>query len=191
MVRANDVASMNQYVAFLRGIGLGRRRPKMEQLRAVFVEAGFADVSTFIASGNVIFASREKSATLLEQRIERLLAAALGYDVDTFVRTRAEVATAVAFASFTERDRNHATNIITIGFLKAELSALQAKGLRETTTKVDAFDLRPRELHWLCRIRTSDSEVWKLPGLKALKLPNMTMRNRTTVTKIAEIYPPG
>ncbi|HVU16123.1 MAG TPA: DUF1697 domain-containing protein [Candidatus Didemnitutus sp.] len=182
---------MNQYVAFLRGIGLGRRRPKMEQLRTVFVQAGFADVATFIASGNVIFASRDKDAAKLERTIEEMLAAALGYEVDTFVRTRAEVAAAAAFESFTARERNHPTNIITVGFLKQELSPAQVSGLCAVKTKTDAFTHRPREFHWLCRTLTSESEVWKLPALKALKLPNMTLRNRTTVRKIAELYPAG
>src|SRR5664279_4431764 len=43
------------YVAFLRGINLGNRRVKMADLARLFEEMEFGAVSTFIASGNVLF----------------------------------------------------------------------------------------------------------------------------------------
>jgi len=48
---------MTRYVAFLRGINLGKRRVKMEQLRRHFEGFGLENVATFIASGNVVFDS--------------------------------------------------------------------------------------------------------------------------------------
>ena len=81
-----------RYVAFLRGINLGRRRVRMEDLRRHFEEAGFSQVSTVVASGNVLFSTRSGRADALERRIEALLKRCLGYDVDTYLRTAAEVA---------------------------------------------------------------------------------------------------
>ncbi len=46
---------MPTYVAFLRAINVGGHNVKMEVLRALFEAQGYADVATFIASGNVIF----------------------------------------------------------------------------------------------------------------------------------------
>ncbi len=54
---------MFHYLAFLRGINLGKRRIEMARLRTLFVELKFADVATFIASGNVIFASRRANTS--------------------------------------------------------------------------------------------------------------------------------
>ena len=48
-------AGMDRYVAFLRGMNLGSRRIKNDELRAEFEQLGFEDVATFRASGNVIF----------------------------------------------------------------------------------------------------------------------------------------
>ena len=39
---------MQRYIAFLRGINLGKRRLPMSQLRDLFEELGFDDVDTFI-----------------------------------------------------------------------------------------------------------------------------------------------
>ena len=38
---------MDRYVAFLRGMNLGNRRLKNEELRAEFEQLGFAEVATF------------------------------------------------------------------------------------------------------------------------------------------------
>ena len=42
---------MQRYIAFLRGVNLGKRRLPITQLRDSFEEVGFDDVETFIASG--------------------------------------------------------------------------------------------------------------------------------------------
>jgi len=75
---------MTRYIAFLRAINVGRRTVRMDRLREVFEAAGFDDVATYIASGNVIFAAAEPDPYRLEREIERLLAEAFGFHVDTF-----------------------------------------------------------------------------------------------------------
>jgi len=75
-------------VAFLRAINVGGRVVKMHRLRTLFVDEGFANVETFIASGNVVFdLPPAKKAPALERTIEAMLRNALGYEVSTFVRT--------------------------------------------------------------------------------------------------------
>ena len=120
---------MPHYIAFLRGINLGNRRLKMDELRAGFEELKFANVATFIASGNVIFLAKERDAAKLEKTIEAHLAKKLGYPVDTFVRTRAEVAAVAAFQPFPKRDMEAETSTIFCSFLKEPLSRAQASGL--------------------------------------------------------------
>jgi uncharacterized protein (DUF1697 family) len=83
---------MPRYVAFLRGINLGKRRPPMARLRSLFEELGFGAVETFIASGNVIFSARAADSNRLESRIAAHLEESLGYGVDTFARTLDEIA---------------------------------------------------------------------------------------------------
>jgi uncharacterized protein (DUF1697 family) len=49
---------MPQTIALLRGINVGGHRVKMDRLRLLFEELDLRHVSTFIASGNVIFSNR-------------------------------------------------------------------------------------------------------------------------------------
>jgi uncharacterized protein (DUF1697 family) len=81
-----------RYVAFLRGINLGRRRATNEGLAAIFGGLGLTNVKTLIASGNVVFDADVKSdETALTKRIEDELQAGLGFSVDTMLRSMSTV----------------------------------------------------------------------------------------------------
>ena len=67
-------AGAPRYVAFLRAINVGGHTVKMDALRAHLAALGFADVQTFIASGNVLFTAPGDPAAL-EAQIEAHLAA--------------------------------------------------------------------------------------------------------------------
>lgn len=173
---------MTRYIAFLRGINLGRRRLPMSRLVELFGELGFADVETFIASGNVLFSSNASNTNRLESRIAGHLADALGYDVDTFVRHEEEVAAIGRARLFPEDGKAGIT--IHVGFFRQALAPEVATKLAAVRTDVDAFQVAGREYYWLCRVRTSDSKVWTLPELKSLRLPTSTMRNMTSMRKL-------
>lgn len=181
---------MHHYIAFLRGINLGYRRLKMDKLRALFEEMKFADVATFIASGNVIFSSKVTDSRKLEQSIQDHLKKSLGYGVDTFVRTRAEVAAVAAFRPFTKHDWGNPANTGYAGFMQEMLSADQTRGFLACRTEVDELYVAAREFYWLCRIKSHASKVWTSPAMKAVNLPTSSMRNLTTVRKLAALYPP-
>ncbi len=64
---------MHAYVVLIRGINVGGKNIiPMAGLKKVLEDAGFEDVSTYIASGNVILKS-DKKADAIKSRIEKLL----------------------------------------------------------------------------------------------------------------------
>lgn len=172
----------HRHVAFLRGINLGRRRPPMPRLKSLFEELGFDEVDTFIASGNVVFSSKQTDSGSLESRIARHLERSLGYGVDTFVRTAEAVIRIGGARVFPEDGSDGIT--IHVGFLQQKLSADIVRKLVAIRTKVDEFQVVGREIYWLCRVRTSESKAWTLPAIKALHLPTMTLRNLTSIRKL-------
>ena len=183
---------MQHYIAFLRGINLGKRRLKMDRLAALFGELKFAHVETFIASGNVIFSSKSADGAKLEKQIAAQLAASLGYEVNTFVRTRAEVGAVAAFRPFAQAEMDEPANTVHVGFFAAALGADQRRGLEACRSDTDEFRVAGREYFWLCRrIKTHESKIWASPQLRALKLPSSSMRNLTTIRKLAALYPAG
>jgi uncharacterized protein (DUF1697 family) len=182
---------MHDYIAFLRGINLGKRRPEMAELRALFGKMKFTGIATFIASGNVIFSGKSADRRQVEDQIEAQLKKSLGYDVDTFVRTRAEVAAVAAGRPFAPAEMENPAHTVHAAFLKDELSPAQVAQLRACRTKADDFCAGGREFYWLCRIKSNESKAWTSPEMKALRLPTLSLRNLTTVRKLAALYPPA
>jgi uncharacterized protein (DUF1697 family) len=72
-------------IALLRGINLGKRRLKMDDLRDAFIGMGFGDARTLIASGNVMFSAEDGGG--LVERIEKGLEERFGFAVPTIIRS--------------------------------------------------------------------------------------------------------
>jgi len=87
---------MSKHVALLRGVNLGGRRIKMDELRAAFEAAGYQQVKTLLASGNVVFKSRKVEA----DAIEGMLKDAFSIDVPVILRSAEEIAALVAADPF-------------------------------------------------------------------------------------------
>ena len=89
---------MATHVALLRGINVGGNNLiRMADLKACFEDGGFADVATFIQSGNVLFTARG-SAPELMARIERMLSSTFGYEASVVVRSRSQMRAVVGRA---------------------------------------------------------------------------------------------
>jgi uncharacterized protein (DUF1697 family) len=83
---------MGAFIALLRAVNVGGTgKLPMSDLKAMCEELGFTSVRTFIASGNVVFASR-KSEAAIKSALEKRLAAYAGKPVGVLVRSAAEMA---------------------------------------------------------------------------------------------------
>src|SRR5215213_4811346 len=179
---------MPKYVAFLRAINVGGHTVKMDHLRRLFEALGFSNAETFIASGNVIFDSTLRSARALEKRIESYLRETLGYDVATFIRSTSELATISGYKPFPDGELSAEGHVLYIGFLADEPADQAKRKVLSLANDVDDFHIRGRELYWLCRKKLGESEVSGTMLAKALGAQT-TLRNSTTVKKIAAKYP--
>lgn len=143
-------------IAFLGGINVGGHRVKMERLKELFEELKLTEVETFIASGNVLF--RQKPTAALEARLERHLEAALGYAVPTYLRTLAEVETAVREQPLPVEE-GHSLHVC---FLRRAPDAVETAAILGFESPMDRFAVRGRELYWLCHGKITGSQVnWK------------------------------
>ena len=93
---------MTRYIAFLRGMNLGRRRIKNPELCTAFEDIGFTNVSAFLASGNVIFDTDESDPVAVARSIEDGLRDSIGYEVPTFIRTADEVRSIAGYQPFAD-----------------------------------------------------------------------------------------
>jgi uncharacterized protein (DUF1697 family) len=141
---------MQRYVAFLRGMNLGGRRIKNEELRRPFEEMGLEDVATFRASGNVIFSTpRREAEGKLAGRIEAELDERLGYDVPVFLRSAEEIAAIAGQEPFDEKAVAKSKGKLQISLLKKKPSAAAKKKVLALAGEEDQLAIESRELYWL------------------------------------------
>lgn len=167
---------MPRYAAFLRGINVGGTRIAKDDLCAPFAALGLEDVTTFRASGNVVFDGPRESATKLARRIEERLARDLGFTrAVTFIRTAAEMR---ALAADDPIPRKAGQKLHVMFCLKKP-----PKSVLEYATETDPLVIGKSELYWGPQGRMLDSDI----DLKAIEklIGPMTMRTKDTVDQIA------
>lgn len=173
-----------RYVAFLRAINVGGRIVKMDELRKLFEAIGFANVSTFIASGNVLFESSSKSAPAIEKKISSALEKALGYPVVAFVRTADEIARIADYEAYKPAELKEGSLFVLL--LPDVIAAPEKRAIAAMETPVDALRVNQREIYWRAARNFRDAEFSPAKLEKKLGKP-ATFRNITTMRKIAAI----
>lgn len=178
---------MGRYVAFLRGMNLGGRRIKNEELRRHFEAMGFEEVATFRASGNVVFSSAGREAEgKLAQRLEAGLDERLGYHVPVFLRSIEEVAAIAARQPFDPMRVEKSKGKLQISLLMEKPSASTKRKVLALATDEDLLALEDRELYWLPSGGLLESAL----DLKAIEaqLGTDTRRTMGTIEQIAAKY---
>jgi uncharacterized protein (DUF1697 family) len=169
----------------LRAVNVGGHIVKMDRLRSLFGALSFTDVSTFIASGNVLFDAAPRASRALEQRIEQHLREALGFEVATFLRSPAELRAIIEHDAFPSSVVRSA-HALWIGFLKEPPTAAARDRVLALAGATDDFHVQGREIYWLRRVTSSKALVSGSAVERALGGP-MTARNVSTVRKLAAL----
>ncbi len=130
---------MPRYVAFLRGVS--PMNAKMPELKRCFEAAGFEEVRTVLASGNVVFGARAAPVAALERKAEAAMAKGLGRTFFTIVRSTdalEEMLEADPFARF--RLPKNAKRVVT--FLRAPHKAKLVLPIELDGTRILAVEGR-------------------------------------------------
>ncbi|MEO5829059.1 MAG: DUF1697 domain-containing protein [Rhodanobacter sp.] len=166
---------MTHYIALLRAVNVGGTgKLPMSELKAICESAGFADVRTYIASGNVLFSSRLGEAAV-RKKLEQPLHAYAGKPVGVLIRTAVEMARVVADNPFAEAPGNRVVAI----FLD---DAPPINALDDVKhQKLERIACGKREIYVHYGDGMADSRLM-IPAAKA-----GTARNINTITKLAEL----
>jgi uncharacterized protein (DUF1697 family) len=166
---------LSRYVVLLRAVNVGGTgKLPMADLRDLCSEAGFSNVRTYIASGNVVLTSEESAASVRTTLQDRLRDYA-GKPVVVLVRTASEMQAILDTDPFPDAPRNQTVVI----FLDTQptIDALdQAVGLDG-----EEMSLGSREIYVWYRGGMGKSKL-RLPAFKA-----GTARNMNTVRKLTEM----
>ena len=171
-------------IVLLRGINLGsRNRIAMPALRELLSDAGFADVRTYVQSGNVVLSSDDPPERVAE-RCRESVAEALGLDIAVVARTRDELAEVVRLNPLERVAVNPKRYQVT--FLSGELdpeplqriTALAAGGERLLAVGRELYSWHPEGI--------GRSKLWAKLASSSLEV-TATARNWNTVTNLLAI----
>lgn len=166
---------MTNYVAFLRAVNVGGTgKLPMSDLRKMCGKLGFADIQTYIASGNVVFTS-EKTKQAVKTALEEKLRAYAGRPVGVFVRTASEIREILHKNPFPNKDAKR-TVAIFLDRKPAKDSLTTAVGQND-----EEMSIGSQEIYVYYRSGMGRSKL-RIPAAK-----DGTARNMNTIRKMAEL----
>lgn len=171
---------MTRYAALLRGVNVGGVNLKMADVAKALTEAGFTDVKTLLASGNVLLSSRSGVAKVRETA-EAALRAAFGYDAWVLayeLETVRAISEAFPFEREVEGHHSYVT-FVTDSDVLDELA-----GLAGEASAAEKIERGQGVVYWqVPKTGTLDSTIGRTMGKKRYKSATTT-RNLRTVEKL-------
>lgn len=175
---------MTAYVAFLRGVNVGGKNTvSMSDLKSCFKSLGYADVRTYINSGNVIFTA-DGDERSLEQDIEAALHKRFGQPIMAMVRSQNDMNDLVAHVPATWL----AATDYKFEFFFLHHSVDSPEVLENFSPKPDIEELLyfPGALLWFVqRAAITRSKVIRVVGTPLYK--QLSIRSSNTVRKITAL----
>jgi uncharacterized protein (DUF1697 family) len=173
---------MARFAAFLRGMNVGGHRLTNAELRAHFEALGFAEVATFRASGNVVFAGDVRPPPAVRASIEEGLHERLGYAVPALIRSAEQMRAIAGCQPFASELISASAGKLQVGLLAEPAPPDARKRIKALAGEDDRVVFDGCELYWLPRAGVLDSQL----DMQALarQLGVMTMRTKGTLELI-------
>lgn len=174
------------WIVYLRGINVNGVKMTMKELSEVFKRAGFNDVSTVLATGNVILKGEKASqmtAKEVKREAETLLSQAFGYEANVLVYTLEE--TQAILEEIKGIERSSDKHLYSLLCQEAEVAKnLQAAYEALATSGEQLFTLGRTVIWQVPKQQTLESPFGKkVLGSRVFK-PLVTSRNIQTLEKI-------
>ncbi len=177
---------MARYISILRGINVGgRRKILMADLKLLYEELGFSNITTYIQSGNVAFDfPKTESQEKLSRKIKAAIDKTYGFDVPVITRTTQEIEQTIAINPFLKETAD--IKGLFLAFLTEEPSEENLGKLNGIEFPNDAFEVIGKNVYICCSGRFSDSKLTNNFFENKLKVA-ATTRNWKTVMKLQEM----
>ncbi|WES99037.1 DUF1697 domain-containing protein [Chryseobacterium arthrosphaerae] len=169
-----------KYCAFLRGVNVKGTNMKMADVCQVFKEAGMTEVSSVLASGNIVFSS-DKNVEDLKVLLEKAMSEHFSYEAFLFIRSQEETEVFWNSIPFEKNDGLHIYGFVGAqGVEKVLMEEFQKASQAEDEKAEIVNDI----FYWqVPKGNTLDSTFGKVLGKKSLK-DQMTSRNVNTFEKV-------
>lgn len=174
-----------RYIALLRGINVGGNTMiRMSELKHTFAALGFANVVSYINSGNIAFDTRKTEEKKLVAKIEKAIEQDFGKKVSVMVREQEHIERVLANNPYDGEFESHKE--MHVLFLASELPPEAKQSLADAVPSGERFSIIGREIYCHLPMGVADSYLGRGQLEKLVKVA-VTARNWRTVQKLAEL----
>jgi uncharacterized protein (DUF1697 family) len=172
---------MRTYIVLLRGINVGGNTLKMERLRSILADTGFADARTHLQSGNVVLSADRPAADVVTS-IETKVSELTRLPVSVIIRTPARLQRLIAGNPFAE-EAAALPRSVHVTFLAAPGSQAGLAAVGRIQAGADRWHAAGSEIYLHCpngygRSRLNNAALERALGVRA------TTRNWSTVAAL-------
>ena len=179
---------MIRYIALLRGINIsGKNKISMPELKTALDEKGFADVKTYLNSGNVIFSDDDTDAVKLAERIRAIIFETFHLEIPVFVISQDELKSLLSKAPswWGSGSKDIYDNLIFA--IDSHCIETVAEKIGEPTEKIEKVQICGNAAFWSFDRKLYAKANWckktATPGIGEM----VTIRTANTMRKIAEM----
>lgn len=179
---------MIRYIALLRGINIsGKNKISMPELKTALSEKGFADVKTYLNSGNVIFSDNETDAVKLAERISAIILETFHLEISVFVISQDELKCLLSKApSWWESDSKDIYDNLIFAIAPNSIETVAEK-IGEPTEKIEKIQICENVAFWTFdRKLYAKANWWKKTAASGIG-EMITIRTANTLRKIVEM----
>jgi uncharacterized protein (DUF1697 family) len=177
---------MEHYASILRGINVsGQKKIRMADLAALYESLGFANVRSYIQSGNVVFEAEAGKAKKIIQDIEQAIKKRYGFAVPVLIRTRAEMRATINANPFL-KEKNIDNSKLHVSFLERAPEKSVVRAFNPGPLGEDRYVIKGRDIYLYCpggygKTKLSNTFLEKQFGVSA------TTRNWKTVNVLNDL----
>ena len=173
---------MTRYVALLRAVNVGGRKVTMKELREAVEAAGYENVRTLIASGNLVLDAKKTTDAKLEAALEGIIETTFGLSSEVMARSPTEwsaILKANPFPKKAKEDPAHLVCLLCKAEPDAEAIAAWLKTFRTKYDRGEKLEIVGREIY----IDYGDS-IGESKLILPRKMVTGTARNWNTMLKL-------
>jgi len=169
-----------KYCAFLRGVNVNGTSMKMAEVMNVFTDAGMKEVSSVLASGNILFSS-DKKPSELKNILEKSMSEYFDYEAFLFLKNENEISEIVNNNPFNKAEDLHI--YVFVGIEDVETLLMEEFSKSDKAENENAQIVADTFYWQIQKGNTLGSTFGKVLGKKKLK-DKITSRNINTFERI-------
>lgn len=175
---------MARFIAVLRGINVGgHKKIQMSDLKHLLMNRAYANVQTYIQSGNIVFDYQQKTTAEIEADLYQIILDSYGFKVPVIVRTLTELKKILSKNPY---ENTADIENLYLCFLQTKPEIKSIEMIKNYRFLPDDFTIDDRTLYIYCAGKFSDTKYNNAFFEKHLKVQAST-RNWKTVNKLFEM----